>query len=249
MPPIHASINESGISRRALQHGKRIDQKCGELLGAQLADPLNELSVPDATFPRNKSINRQIVGRINEAHARAQAPVDLLNEGLITSVATANAVAAAGPDLADGCDRRALGRRNLLVLGDIELRKVDVEKAINLDRIEAGELEVEAQIDKRFQLFAEPIVVPSGILGDPIKCEPESLDFRVCAIGHDDGCNLAASELAHSHPDGVPVHEDTMAVDDDRNDLPEMPDQPLEFIDLAFVVDPRMPEIGLDLVN
>ena len=176
VPPVHAGEDKGTIARRSPQHGEGLRQECGELIRVQFADGFDKIPVLGAPLSRRKARDRDIVRRIDKAHACAQAFTDPIDEGLIVGVATANVVATAGPDIADGCDRWPVRNRNLFAfLGDVELWNVNLEQVINLDRIEAGELEVEAQVDKLFQLCAEPLVVPCSVAGDPIKREVGAL--------------------------------------------------------------------------
>ena len=120
---------------------------------------------------------------------------------------------------------------------------------INLDRVEAGELEVEAQVDKLLHLIAESLVVPCSVAGDPIKRKSQGFNFRFCPVGNDDRVDFAATEFAHCLPDRVAVDDDTLAVDDYRNDLSEMPDEFLKLLDLLLGVNSRMRGIRFDPLN
>ena len=87
------------------------------------------------------------------------------------------------------------------------------------------------------------------VLRDPVEREAERLDFRVGAVGDDDRGDLATAKLAHDAPDRVSVHEDVVAVNNDRDDLPEPLDQLLELAKLALVVAAGMPGVGRDRAN
>jgi hypothetical protein len=43
---------------------------------------------------------------------------------------------------------------------------------IDLERIEAREIEVKAQVAKLLKFFAKPVIVPRGVPGDPVEREP-----------------------------------------------------------------------------
>ena len=105
VPPIHAGVDKGTVRRRSPQHRKRFGQEPGELTGIQFADGFNKILVLGAPLSRRKARDRDVVRRIDKAHACAQAFTNLIDEGLIVGVATANVVATAGPDIADGSDR------------------------------------------------------------------------------------------------------------------------------------------------
>jgi hypothetical protein len=159
-------------------------------------------------------------------------------------------VAAAAPDIPDSRDCSLLRSRDLLtVISDVEFWNVDLQQVIDFDRIETGELKIEAQIHKLLELFADPFALPSRVNGDSIESESQGFNFRVSPVGHGDRGDFAAAEFAHRLPHCVAVDDDAFAVDDDRNDLPEMPNKVLKLLDLASVVNAHLRGVWLDLLK
>src|SRR5260370_13830478 len=117
-------MQKSGHHRTpTAQHGEGLRQESDELIRVQFADGFDKLPVSGAALSRRKARDRDVVGRVDEAHPCAQAFTGLIDEGLIVGVTTANAVTTAGPDIAYSCDRWPVWNRKLFTfLPDVELR-------------------------------------------------------------------------------------------------------------------------------
>jgi hypothetical protein len=131
------------------------------------------------TKPRDEAVDWQVVGRVAERHVGALPVQERGKPRGVESVSTGDAVITADPHVAYRGDRVLRARWDVWMLENIRLRNIDLQKGVNLDDLEAGELQVEAQGDQLRKLRAKPLVVPCAVLRDPVQRQAKGLHLRL----------------------------------------------------------------------
>lgn len=125
------------------------------------------------------------------------------------------------PDIAD--HRRHVSLRNEVTRRDLFDRIAggigNRQCRINLNRVEAREVQLHPEVDQFGELGAQLIVIPRCLLRHTIERETESADFSQGAVGSYHDLDLCVAQVVQLLPYGVAVDNDVVVVDDDRPHL------------------------------
>jgi len=91
-------------------------------------------------------------------------------------------------------------------------------------------------LEQGFELGAELLVIPSGILGNSIQGETKRSDFLRRTVPDGNHRDLVVTEFPHGHVDGVAVHDDVVHIDDDGSDLSETAEDGFKLSPLLAIV-------------
>jgi hypothetical protein len=106
-----------------------------------------ELAVADGVEARDVAVDRHVVGRVGEHHARALAPHQLSVGVTVTGICTQDRVLPEPPQIARTRDSWPLGVPRGEVV--VRLRGEALHQEIDLGRLEADYAEVEVEIDRQ----------------------------------------------------------------------------------------------------
>ena len=136
---------------------------CARLISPEANANSRCLTAPE---PADVAVDRHVVGRIGEDEVGPRPVHQRLEVDLAARVAAQQAMAAEPPEIAVARDRRAGCEGNCIVrpIGTVGIRLARlVDDEVDLGQAEAGQLDVEVEVDQRLQLDREDLLVPAGI--------------------------------------------------------------------------------------
>ena len=220
------------------------------MLCAQLAGPRNKLTMFCAALARDETGNWDVIWRVNKTKRCLFFSEQLVDEGLIAGVATANPMRPTIPNVPGRRNGKLLwGWDFPLFLDDIELLDVDVEKPVDFDGVEARQFQVETNRNEELKVRVKHFIVPPRVAGDPIKREPERLDLRLGVVGHYNNSNFIVSQRLHGLPNGMSIDNFIFAINDNGHYLPVVPDHLLQLRLLRLFVHARPSGILLNRID
>jgi hypothetical protein len=131
---------------------------CRKCFGRHFADPHGKFAVADTPKPCHVPIDRNVVRRVSEHEVRPFVTHQEVEDGLVSRIPANQAMPTETPHIACLRNRGRLvtGRRGDLILGlGRTVRRALarlIEHEVDLGRGEAGELDVEIDVDEALQL-------------------------------------------------------------------------------------------------
>ena len=151
-----------------------------------LAGAHRELAMADPAGAADMAVDRHIVGRVGEDQVDALAAEQPLVVLAPAGVAADQPVTAEQPEVAHVGDGRLAHRRDE-VLGRLCAVRVGVPRGIqghvDLSQAEAGEFDLEVEIDQRLQLDGEQLLVPAGVERQLVVGEHIGPPLRLGEVG------------------------------------------------------------------
>jgi hypothetical protein len=199
---------------------ERLLQEAGEGFGRHLADPHGELAMADPAKPRDMAVDRHVVGRVGEDEIRPFIPHQHGEDGPVPGIPADQAMAAEAPHVAgprDGGRRIAGCKGDVLRLGRTVRGALMslLENDVDLGGGEAGELDVELDVDEALQLDRQQIPVPAGIERELIVGQYVGTSLRRIEVGEAHGGDAFQAQ----QPGGLDpaVTRDDLAIPSDQH--------------------------------
>jgi hypothetical protein len=165
--PIHAHERNGAVARKRCGMPERQLQEAGERFDRHFADPHGEFAVADATEPSHMSVDRDVVRRVGEQKVRPFVSHQAAEDGLVSSIPANQTMPTKTPHVACPRDSGCLisDREGDLILGlGRTVRRAlarFIEHQVDLGRREAGEFDVEIDVDEALQLDRQQLPVPA----------------------------------------------------------------------------------------
>jgi hypothetical protein len=185
VPPFHAQIENRAVNQYRPDRRDRGVQKRHELRSRHLASPHSELTMAGLAQPRHEAVDWDIIRWVAKHACHRLTGGKAADEGGITCIATANRVRAEMEDIAHLRYRCTSRRRDLvdrLLFHDRGGQSLDRQGHVDLNRIETGEIKLEACADQVLELTAKPGVVPDCVLTDTVEGKTERANLSLGAV-------------------------------------------------------------------
>jgi hypothetical protein len=146
-------------------------QEAGECFDRHFSDSHCEFAMADSTQPCHMPIDRDVVRGIREQEVGPFVSHQAAEDGLVSSIPADQTMPTKTPHIACARDsgRRVIDRREDLVLylGRTVRRALArlIEHKVNFSGREAGELDVEIDVDEALQLNRQQLTVPPAVEG------------------------------------------------------------------------------------
>src|ERR1019366_6712657 len=191
-----------------------------------------------------------VVRRVSENDRRSALAHEAAQELGILRIATGDHVASETPHIAPSDDLRLAHRLHVFhqhLFDDARGRLLDIERHIDFDGVEAGQLEIETEFKKLTKFGPELALVPLCFFDDAVDSQSKRADLGGSPIMHDDHRNILGPELFERVNHGVAVDDLIGFVDQYRERLSEASQERGQLAALLAVVDAESLWIGLQL--
>ena len=157
------------------------------------------------------------------------------------------------PEVAGPRHRRARSAgdlRDLVLVPGAVRRRVTVEQEeVDLGGLEAGELDLEAELDELVEGAPEGVAVPAGLLGQAVLGDGEGAALRRAQAGQPQGRHPRQAEPERRLLAGVAGEDAVRLVDQDRDGEAELGDRPGQLVDLLVAVPAGVARVGPQLAR
>ena len=150
--------------------------------------------------------------------------------------------------LSDG--RFGIVGRHLLrnVIDGLRCRR-GIENDVDLAHLEAGELDLEIEVDQPLQLDRQHLLVPPGLLGEAVVGQGVGTDFCGAQVLDAENGNRGQPELLCGFDTAVAGNDLPVGVRQDRVHKPKPLDRAGDLLDLPRRMGARVIGVGLELVQ
>ena len=252
--PVHAEVVQRAADAVLAEQADGALEEAGELGPVHLARGHGEVAVAHPAEPAGVAADRHVVGRIGEDGVRQPAAREQRRvAGRLEGVAAEQAVRAELPEVAGPRHRRARfagDLRDLVLVPGAVRRRVTVEQEeVDLGGLEAGELDLEAELDELVEGAPEGVAVPAGLLGQAVLGDGEGAALRRAQAGQPQGRHPRQAEPERRLLAGVAGEDGVRLVDQDRDGEAELGDRPGQLVDLLVAVPAGVARVGPQLAR
>jgi hypothetical protein len=229
-------------------------EEAGELGPVHLARRHGEVAVAHPAEPAGVAGDRHVVRRVGEDRLRQPAAREQRRvTGRLEGVAAEQAVGVELPEVAGPRHRRARsagGLRDLVLVPGTARRRVTVDQEeVDLSGLEAGELDLEAELDQLGEGAPEGVAVPAGLLGQAVLGDGEGAALRRAQAGQPQGRHPRQAEPERHLLARVAGEDDVRPVDQDGDGEAELDDGPGQLLDLLVAVPAGVARVGPQLAR